>query len=55
MTRADLLVLEVTVHLSEAYRRRYFERRYPPQQLLLPGFDLVGDGFVDQEDSHDRE
>jgi DNA-binding response OmpR family regulator len=39
MTRADLLVLEVMVHLSEVYRRRYFERRYPAQQMLLPGFE----------------
>ena len=39
MTRADLLVLEVMVHLSEVYRRRYFERRNPPTQMLLPGFD----------------
>jgi DNA-binding response OmpR family regulator len=35
MTRADLLVLEVMVHLSEVYRRRYFERRYPPRQMTL--------------------
>jgi DNA-binding response OmpR family regulator len=39
MTRADLLVLEVMAHLSEVYRRRYFERRHPPQQLALPGFE----------------
>ena len=26
MNRADLLVLEVLVHLSEGYRRRYLER-----------------------------
>jgi CheY-like chemotaxis protein len=38
MTRADLLLLELTVHLAESYRRRYRERRHPPQQLLLPGF-----------------
>ena len=43
MTRADLLVLEVMVHLSEVYRRRYFERSNPPVQLVLPGFD----SFVD--------
>ena len=35
MTRADLLVLEVMVHLSEVYRRRYFERRYPARQMTL--------------------
>ena len=39
MSRADLLVLEVMVHLSEVYRRRYFERRYPAVQRVLPGFD----------------
>lgn len=39
MSRADLLILEVMVHLSEVYRRRYFERRYPAMQRLLPGFD----------------
>jgi len=39
MTRADLLVLEVMVHLSEVYRRRYFERRYPARQMTLPGFE----------------
>jgi DNA-binding response OmpR family regulator len=39
MTRADLLVLEVLIHLTEGYRERYFERRNPPQQLLLPGFE----------------
>jgi DNA-binding response OmpR family regulator len=39
MSRADLLVLEFMVHLSEVYRRRYFERRNPPRQLNLPGFD----------------
>ncbi|MCE9607855.1 MAG: hypothetical protein K8U03_23460 [Planctomycetia bacterium] len=41
MTRADLLVLEVMVHLSEVYRKRYFRRRDPPVQLTLPGFDDV--------------
>lgn len=38
MTRADLLVLEIMVHLTEGYRRRLHERRHPPQQLVLPGF-----------------
>ncbi|MGC3970014.1 MAG: hypothetical protein QM775_22620 [Pirellulales bacterium] len=40
MTRADLLVLEVMVHLSEVYRKRYFQRIEPPMQLTLPGFDF---------------
>jgi hypothetical protein len=39
MTRADLLVLEVMVHLSEVYRKRYSHRRDPPVQLSLPGFE----------------
>jgi DNA-binding NarL/FixJ family response regulator len=39
MTRADLLVLEVVVHLAEGYRNRYQERINPPLQQVLPGFD----------------
>lgn len=39
MTRADLLVLEIMIHLAEGYRRRYLERRFPEQQILLPGFE----------------
>lgn len=38
MSRADLLVLEVMVHLSECYRQRYLQQRFPPRQLLLPNF-----------------
>ena len=38
MTRADLLILEVMVHLADGYQRRYLERVDPPQQILLPGF-----------------
>lgn len=38
MTRADLLVVEVLVHLAENYRRRYLARQNPAQQLVLPGF-----------------
>jgi hypothetical protein len=41
MSRADLLVLEVMVHLAEGYRSRYLERRHPPQQLALPGFEAA--------------
>jgi len=41
MTRADLLVVEVLVHLAENYRRRYLERETPAQQLVLPGFDAA--------------
>ncbi|QDT70950.1 response regulator [Lacipirellula limnantheis] len=39
MNRADLLALEVMSHLADGYRQRYHERRHPPQQRLLPGFD----------------
>jgi DNA-binding NarL/FixJ family response regulator len=39
MTRADLLVLEVMVHLADGYQRRYEQRVNPPQQLTLPGFE----------------
>ena len=39
MTRADLLALEVMIHLTEGYRHRYQQRVYPPAQRLLPGFD----------------
>lgn len=39
MTRADLLALEMMVHLAEGYRQRYQERVRPPVQGLLPGFE----------------
>ena len=39
MTRADLLVLEIMIHLAEGYRRRYQERAHPAVQRMLPGFD----------------
>ncbi|NQU25066.1 MAG: hypothetical protein HQ567_27585 [Candidatus Nealsonbacteria bacterium] len=39
MTRADLLVLEVMIHLAEGYRQRYHDRIHPPLQRLLPGFE----------------
>jgi len=39
MNRADLLVLEVMGHLADGYRQRYHERRVPPRQLPLPGFE----------------
>ena len=39
MTRADLLVLELLMHLAEGYRRRYQERVNPPRQMRLPGFE----------------
>lgn len=39
MTRADLVVLEVMVHLAEGYRRKWHDAANPPRQLELPGFD----------------
>lgn len=39
MNRADLLALEIMIHLAENYRERYRQRLHPPVQLLLPGFD----------------
>lgn len=37
ITRADLLVVEIMIHIAEAYRARYRESCRPPVQLLLPG------------------
>jgi hypothetical protein len=39
MSRADLLALELLVHLAEGYRLRFQEYLQPPVQQLLPGFD----------------
>jgi hypothetical protein len=39
MTRADLLILEIMIHLAECYRSRYRERVNPPAQQMLPGFE----------------
>ncbi|MBN1910608.1 MAG: hypothetical protein JW818_12760 [Pirellulales bacterium] len=39
MTRADLLVLEIMIHLAEGYRIRYVQRVEPYVQPMLPGFD----------------
>lgn len=38
MNRADLLVLELMIHLADGYRRRYRDVETPPEQMLLPGF-----------------
>ena len=43
MNRADLLVLEVLVHLTEEYRERYHRRLSPPLQLMLPDFEHDSD------------
>ncbi len=39
MNRADMLILEVMIHLAEQYRARYLKRVCPPRQLPLPGFE----------------
>jgi DNA-binding NarL/FixJ family response regulator len=41
MTRAGLLLLELVAHLAEGYRERYGERKSPPRQTLLPGFEAA--------------
>ena len=41
MNRADMLILEVMIHLTEQYRNRYLRRVHPPRQLPLPGFDAA--------------
>lgn len=41
MNRADMLILEVMIHLAEQYRARYLKRVCPPRQLPLPGFDVA--------------
>ncbi len=40
MTRADLLILEVMMHLGEGYRRKYEDSVHPPRQQILPGIEL---------------
>lgn len=35
MTRADMLILEVVIHLAEGYRERFRQRMHPPRQLTL--------------------
>jgi DNA-binding response OmpR family regulator len=40
MTRADLLLLEVMMHLGEGYRRGYDELARPARQKSLPGLEL---------------
>ena len=39
MNRADMLILEVMIHLAEQYRTHYLQRVHPPRQLFLPGFE----------------
>jgi hypothetical protein len=44
MNRADLLALEVLGQLADGYRERFLDRRHPPLQLVLPGFDHSAGG-----------
>ncbi|HEX4000401.1 MAG TPA: hypothetical protein VHX65_17755 [Pirellulales bacterium] len=44
MTRADLLVVEVMMHLADGYRQRLFDRLNPPRQKELPGFGPAASG-----------
>ncbi len=41
MNRADLIAMEVMIHLAEGYRRCYLRQTHPLRQLELPGFDEV--------------
>lgn len=47
-TRADLLILELLVYVTDGYRRRYRDRATPPVQQPLPGFMTPSD-FVQHE------
>jgi DNA-binding response OmpR family regulator len=44
MNRADLLVVEMMMHLAERYRERYFEQIRPPRQRLLPAIEAAAAG-----------
>ena len=39
LNRADLLILEMLIHLAESYRSLYEMQIHPYEQKLLPGFD----------------
>lgn len=39
MNRADMMVLEVMLHLAESYRSRYHRAVSRPRQMQLPGFE----------------
>lgn len=41
MNRADLLAMELMIHLADGYRQRWLDRQAPPVQQWLPGFDLA--------------
>jgi hypothetical protein len=40
MNRANLLAIELLLHLSEGYRQLYQQQTDPPIQKQLPGFGL---------------
>ena len=55
MTRADLLLVEVLIYLTEEYRKRYYDYLRPPVQQMLPGFDAIWDMGVDSENNSSPE
>jgi DNA-binding response OmpR family regulator len=40
MNRADLLIMELMIHLADGYRQRWRDRADPPVQKWLPGMEL---------------
>jgi DNA-binding response OmpR family regulator len=40
MNRADLLAMELMIHLADGYRQRWIDHEAPPVQQWLPGFEL---------------
>ncbi len=50
--RADLLGMEVIMRLADCYRRQYRDRKLPPRQKLLPGFDHFAPSLVAPHGSH---
>ncbi len=40
MNRADLLAMELMIHLADGYRQRWLDHEAPPVQQWLPGFTL---------------
>ncbi len=49
MNRADMMVLEVMLHLAESYRCRYHRAVSRPRQMQLPGFDPQPEGAQSDE------
>lgn len=40
MNRADLLAMELMIHLADSYRQRWLDHEAPPVQQWLPGFEF---------------